>query len=547
MTDTSMQVKRTVFLPKGSPAIYRVNNIRGDVRNPQITSSGGKTLCRGDADILLEYLALEDSNDIKRSIWEGDNEPPLTKPWQAMVTLPFEALGDLELDCPPLCQLKITNLEGQIVAARALELEFNLLIIPSKGCLDNQGASEKTMKEDDFIKEEYTGSSKSQPPSQEDPVNANPELRPQAYTLDKNMSLPIQRVGKPETIRSEPVMEKLEAAEPVALELETTLAEPVGIELEAIPADPVSGELEPAPVETVVKKFEITLAEPVITELEAEEVMAHLSAPDSNKQEKVLHESKEQQLKKAQPRREAPLFPKAEPEEKPLKRALEKPIEEKAAPKIEQKEAPPEIIPEKKPEEVRPLNKVKDKVFDIVKDIVIDKLEEKITEKVEDKKEEKLLKKEFEKALPPVETIPEPVEEIRIEIEIEKKEEVKEKLIAIPENECPDISPKAEEECEEKRSFVRDNRIVRKDDCDDNPPVPPKEPLRGFPSAPHNSSDIQPPGSHKFRYCRVLPGENLEDVAYRAGVSPALLASKNKALLDKHMGQLREGMFLIIP
>ncbi len=129
MSDTYVLLKRTVFLPKGSPGIYEISNLKVDIRNPQISSAEGKTLCRGDADLLLEYKALEDSGDISRSIWqEGGDAPPPTKPWQALLTLAIEALAQGEFSCPPLCQLEAGDIKWYVIAPRALELEFKLFI-----------------------------------------------------------------------------------------------------------------------------------------------------------------------------------------------------------------------------------------------------------------------------------------------------------------------------------------------------------------------------------------------------------------------------------
>ena len=123
---SQLLIKRTVFLPKGSPGIYRITNIQGDLRNPQINNPGNPLLYRGDLDLLVEYLAVADGNDPKKTIWAEDEGPPATKPWQAMITLPFEANQEITGANPPPSPFKIEKINWLLIAARAIEVEFYL-------------------------------------------------------------------------------------------------------------------------------------------------------------------------------------------------------------------------------------------------------------------------------------------------------------------------------------------------------------------------------------------------------------------------------------
>ena len=99
MKDTVMLLKRTVFLPKGSPGILALNDIRVDIRNPVVSCMEGRVYCSGEADLLLDYLSLEDSGEAVKGIWDIGAEPPATKPWQALLTLPFELSEEGNLSC----------------------------------------------------------------------------------------------------------------------------------------------------------------------------------------------------------------------------------------------------------------------------------------------------------------------------------------------------------------------------------------------------------------------------------------------------------------
>ncbi|MGI5891438.1 MAG: LysM peptidoglycan-binding domain-containing protein [Bacillota bacterium] len=117
MAETIFVFKRTLFLPKGSPPILNVSDIKVEVRKGQIIEEKGNIFCSGDIDILLDYIS-QDQEDISKG-----------NPWQVFLSLPFELVEEGHSNCPPLCDLEIENLEWFIVAPRALELNLRLLLV----------------------------------------------------------------------------------------------------------------------------------------------------------------------------------------------------------------------------------------------------------------------------------------------------------------------------------------------------------------------------------------------------------------------------------
>ncbi|MEG1500730.1 MAG: hypothetical protein RR396_02125, partial [Clostridiales bacterium] len=111
MSDVLLLLKRTVFLPKGSPAIFYINDIKADIRNPKISSTDGRIFCRGEVDLLLDYLSQDENDQPNRSLMDwNEADKNSSKPWQALLTLPFELMEDGDLPCPPLCALEIRDI-----------------------------------------------------------------------------------------------------------------------------------------------------------------------------------------------------------------------------------------------------------------------------------------------------------------------------------------------------------------------------------------------------------------------------------------------------
>ncbi|MDR2713617.1 MAG: LysM peptidoglycan-binding domain-containing protein [Clostridiales bacterium] len=131
MGEVILQLLRTVFLPSDSPPIYAVNNIKVDIREQQIRSDGGKTFCQGEADILIDYLSLDQGGEAGSFFREshGLYPTPSGSPWQAMIFLPFDLLIEGELDCPPMWKLSVTDFQWLVVAPRALEMDLQLSLI----------------------------------------------------------------------------------------------------------------------------------------------------------------------------------------------------------------------------------------------------------------------------------------------------------------------------------------------------------------------------------------------------------------------------------
>jgi|GEM_PF-4473465 len=131
MDEMIMPFHRTVFLPKGSPGISVINEIQADVRAQEITSDNGKIYCRGELDILIDYISQEAEEEKNRQgIFSGDeSQIPESVAWQALLTLPFCITKKGSIPYAQLCNLHINTLDWQMVAPRALEMHLDILIL----------------------------------------------------------------------------------------------------------------------------------------------------------------------------------------------------------------------------------------------------------------------------------------------------------------------------------------------------------------------------------------------------------------------------------
>ncbi len=126
----SVSLKRTVFLPKGSPGICTVDSIYVQLRTKELSSSAGKIYGLGDIDILIQYLS-QNEQEAKDGIYASDRQDvPVGKTWQALLACPFEFLVDGTIECAPLWKLETGTVEWFMVTPRVLEMNFEVLILP---------------------------------------------------------------------------------------------------------------------------------------------------------------------------------------------------------------------------------------------------------------------------------------------------------------------------------------------------------------------------------------------------------------------------------
>lgn len=116
MEQTVFALSRTLFLPKGSPPILNIENLKIDVRKKDISEDNGYIFCAGDIDILIDYMSQDEQH-----INQGH-------PWQVFISLPFEMKEKGHSKCPPLCELGIDDLQWFVVAPRALELSLSIIL-----------------------------------------------------------------------------------------------------------------------------------------------------------------------------------------------------------------------------------------------------------------------------------------------------------------------------------------------------------------------------------------------------------------------------------
>lgn len=127
MAEFSLPLNRTVFLPAGSPGIGSLLRVSGDLREVRCGSAGGEVYCIGEADILVEYLSCSGSGGLFSSRPPTDQSAGGSE-WQALLSLPFQLCVSGDLPPEAAYRVNLGRLEWTMVAARALELEAEVII-----------------------------------------------------------------------------------------------------------------------------------------------------------------------------------------------------------------------------------------------------------------------------------------------------------------------------------------------------------------------------------------------------------------------------------
>ena len=128
MAEMLLTLKRTVFLPKGSPGICTVREIKADISSHEITAEGGRIYCLGEVDLLIEYLSFAEGSQYPGYEAYEQRLKGGGVMWQALLTLPFELQEEGEIVCPPLAELTVGQLNWFMVAPHALEMEMGLTL-----------------------------------------------------------------------------------------------------------------------------------------------------------------------------------------------------------------------------------------------------------------------------------------------------------------------------------------------------------------------------------------------------------------------------------
>ncbi|MGI6361694.1 MAG: LysM peptidoglycan-binding domain-containing protein [Bacillota bacterium] len=330
MVETFFYLSRTLFLPKGSPPILNIEDLRIEVRNHKIVAEQEQLFCAGEVDILLDYT----SHD-KKHLSEG-------KPWQVLISVPFEVDSAGHSSCPPLCDLEIVDVEWFVVAANALELNLQLRLVPPPeeqpcpGQLEWEMRQKKVMKEEleenmketvngmhgDNLKEKETGqmpkSSKSVDKAwqidsdKEETMEIVQKATVEEVAAEKAVveetiieKTVDKKAAAEEVIAEEQVAEKVAAEEMATKEIvaEEVVAEEVGakeIEIKEVMAEEVMAEEivaeEMAAVKTVAIVSEmpddVSLAEQVLSEQAVENEQKGIMTATSSEEKTLSVDSK---------------------------------------------------------------------------------------------------------------------------------------------------------------------------------------------------------------------------------------------------------------
>ena len=559
MGEVILQLLRTVFLPNDSPPIYAVNNIKVDIREQQIRSDGGKTFCQGEADILIDYLSLEQGGESGAFFREAHGLYPAHSgsPWQAMLFLPFDLLIEGELDCPPMWNLSVLDFQWLVVAPRALEMDFQLSLKgpdkqshscpapaaqPWAQAAESREAEERIRPGQSWAEADESGLEQPKeplpPPApgwQTQPFIAQNETRDKVswhYSLPDPATIPgppqasrlneeeLSRIPGRESVRdqasqdegSQEYNEMAEANQPSKEEIMNTNQDQNEILTEKL----LHGDLEE--IETPLKNDEADFLEEAVpvSERKPFQPIEPLTQPPLFTPPPAF---------KNQPSPEAPTQPPVDsipitPEPKPV---IPKPVIPEPKPVIPE---PKPIIPEPEPVIPEP-------------ELIIPEPEPVIPEPKPITPEPKPVIPEPEPIIPepepiipePEPIIPEPIPEIKEEVEPQITIEPQ----VVMEQECP-MAIEQEEIKEELNQRMQEremqqelredsDRLLMRERVQPKLAKPCEESIQ---VEPQIAADIARRKKHSMSFCRVMPGETAISLALRLGVPVDLLLAKNQ-------------------
>jgi len=120
MSDLRFSLLRTVFLPKSSPGISSINELRTDLREVELTLvAPQQLLIKGEMDILVDYNAL---------LPAGESINNSGEPWQALISLPFELTEQVQLAEVTDCRLSARAPKWFMLSPKAIEMEVELVL-----------------------------------------------------------------------------------------------------------------------------------------------------------------------------------------------------------------------------------------------------------------------------------------------------------------------------------------------------------------------------------------------------------------------------------
>ena len=120
MSDLRFSLLRTVFLPKSSPGISSINELRTDLREVELTLvAPQQLLIKGEMDILVDYNALPPA---------GESINNSGEPWQALISLPFELTEQVQLAEVTDCRLSARAPKWFMLSPKAIEMEVELVL-----------------------------------------------------------------------------------------------------------------------------------------------------------------------------------------------------------------------------------------------------------------------------------------------------------------------------------------------------------------------------------------------------------------------------------
>ncbi|MDD2220853.1 MAG: LysM domain-containing protein [Clostridia bacterium] len=129
MEELFINLERTVFLPKGSPGVFAVNEISAKICDFQLEERAQNLYCQGELEITVDYLAVTAKEmQPQGMLFVSEPRREENNPWQAQIALPFEFEQEARLLCASACQLTVKECHWFVVAPRAIELTVDLVL-----------------------------------------------------------------------------------------------------------------------------------------------------------------------------------------------------------------------------------------------------------------------------------------------------------------------------------------------------------------------------------------------------------------------------------
>ncbi len=131
MTAIKFTLTRTIFLDAQSPGIGHLSELKAQIDNFELQKQGPQLICHGEMELIIDYLAFSEEQPppakrMRHTLSNDQSLPQLSRPWQAIINIPFELNADYAGEYPLKGELIIDEIKWFMISSKAIETEIKL-------------------------------------------------------------------------------------------------------------------------------------------------------------------------------------------------------------------------------------------------------------------------------------------------------------------------------------------------------------------------------------------------------------------------------------